>query len=66
MKEKNARQVTNVTNGVVFGKSVLTQGCGGGVTNEREKTPLVSPELGVEEVPVLSAMQVDFSKKGGY
>ena len=24
MKEKNARQVTNVTNRVVFGKSVLT------------------------------------------
>ena len=59
MKEKNARQVTNVTNGVVFGKSVLTQGCGGGVTNEREKTPLVSPELGVEEVPDLEILTID-------
>ena len=42
MKEKNARQVTNVTNRVVFGKSVLTQGCERGVTNERKKTPSVN------------------------
>ena len=63
-REKNGQKVTNVTNGVFFGKSVLAQGCGRGVTNERKKTPSVTHlELGVEEVPVLSARQVDFSIK---
>ena len=41
-KKDDFKQVTNVTNRVVFGKSVLTQGCERGVTNERKKTPSVN------------------------